>query len=188
MCANWSGRVHKRMGFKRLLWDKLAAESNSLTLVTTYSNMYLFFGRMTLLLGPPGSGKTTLLLALAGKLSKSLKVSSYLPFLSCWSSTDLMIFWRVRVSFYDHRPHASVLWSQQPNGNLEATVIGTCFLLHGQSLSIGEFQVHWKYVISHVRNSGNPCSHEKKDKCHNMVSHNLTHISHSSFNWSVLDQ
>ncbi len=30
--------------------------------------------RMTLLLGPPGSGKTTLLLALAGKLSKDLKV------------------------------------------------------------------------------------------------------------------
>lgn len=29
---------------------------------------------MTLLLGPPGSGKTTLLLALAGKLSKDLKV------------------------------------------------------------------------------------------------------------------
>jgi ABC-type multidrug transport system ATPase subunit len=53
----------------------LAVESNSLTLVTTYNNMYLFFGRMTLLLGPPGAGKTTLLLALAGKLSKSLKVS-----------------------------------------------------------------------------------------------------------------
>ncbi|XP_020588143.1 ABC transporter G family member 39-like [Phalaenopsis equestris] len=31
--------------------------------------------RMTLLLGPPSSGKTTLLLALAGKLSKDLKVS-----------------------------------------------------------------------------------------------------------------
>ncbi|KAL3688205.1 hypothetical protein R1sor_014514 [Riccia sorocarpa] len=31
-------------------------------------------GRMTLLLGPPSSGKTTLLLALAGKLSKELKV------------------------------------------------------------------------------------------------------------------
>ncbi|XP_061351458.1 pleiotropic drug resistance protein 3-like isoform X2 [Gastrolobium bilobum] len=31
-------------------------------------------GRMTLLLGPPASGKTTLLLALAGKLSHSLKV------------------------------------------------------------------------------------------------------------------
>ncbi|KAL9238626.1 hypothetical protein vseg_013022 [Gypsophila vaccaria] len=31
--------------------------------------------RMTLLLGPPSSGKTTLLLALAGKLSKELKVS-----------------------------------------------------------------------------------------------------------------
>jgi len=30
----------------------------------------------------------------------------------------------------------------QPNGNLEATVVGTCFLLHGQSLSTGEFQVH----------------------------------------------
>ena len=30
--------------------------------------------RMTLLLGPPSSGKTTLLLALAGKLSKDLKV------------------------------------------------------------------------------------------------------------------
>jgi len=29
---------------------------------------------MTLLLGPPASGKTTLLLALAGKLSHSLKV------------------------------------------------------------------------------------------------------------------
>ncbi|KAL4180885.1 hypothetical protein AMTRI_Chr12g234600 [Amborella trichopoda] len=33
-------------------------------------------GRMTLLLGPPGAGQTTLLLALAGKLDKSLKVSS----------------------------------------------------------------------------------------------------------------
>ncbi|KAJ7966133.1 Pleiotropic drug resistance ABC transporter [Quillaja saponaria] len=32
-------------------------------------------GRMTLLLGPPSSGKTTLLLALAGKLSRSLKCS-----------------------------------------------------------------------------------------------------------------
>ncbi|KDP33642.1 hypothetical protein JCGZ_07213 [Jatropha curcas] len=31
--------------------------------------------RMTLLLGPPSSGKTTLLLALAGKLSKELKIS-----------------------------------------------------------------------------------------------------------------
>lgn len=30
--------------------------------------------RLTLLLGPPGSGKTTLLLALAGRLSKELKV------------------------------------------------------------------------------------------------------------------
>lgn len=35
----------------------------------------LFFYRMTLLLGPPGSGKTTLLLALAGKLSKELRVN-----------------------------------------------------------------------------------------------------------------
>jgi DNA replication protein DnaC len=32
---------------------------------------------MTLLLGPPGSGKSTLLLALAGKLAKNLKVSTF---------------------------------------------------------------------------------------------------------------
>jgi len=32
---------------------------------------------MTLLLGPPASGKTTLLLALAGKLSHSLKVLTF---------------------------------------------------------------------------------------------------------------
>lgn len=37
---------------------------------------------MTLLLGPPGSGKTTLLLALAGKLDKDLKVSTYFELLS----------------------------------------------------------------------------------------------------------
>jgi len=37
-------------------------------------------GRMTLLLGPPGSGKTTLLLALAGKLSKDLKMSGTITY------------------------------------------------------------------------------------------------------------
>jgi ABC-type multidrug transport system ATPase subunit len=36
--------------------------------------------RMTLLLGPPGSGKTTLLLALAGKLSKDLKMSGTITY------------------------------------------------------------------------------------------------------------
>ena len=36
--------------------------------------LFYFFGRMTLLLGPPSSGKTTLLLALSGKLDSSLKV------------------------------------------------------------------------------------------------------------------
>ncbi len=44
----------------------------------------------------------------------------------------------------------------------EATAIGHCFLLQEQLLSIGELQVHWKYVINHVRNSGNICSHQKK--------------------------
>jgi len=41
----------------------------------TSTNVFCYFWRMTLLLGPPGSGKSTLLLALAGKLDKSLKVS-----------------------------------------------------------------------------------------------------------------
>jgi hypothetical protein len=57
-----------------------------------------------------------------------------------------------------------LLWSQQQNGKTvwEATAIGHCFLLQEQLLSIGELQVHWKYVINHVRNSGNICSHKKK--------------------------
>ncbi|XVF38962.1 hypothetical protein REPUB_Repub20aG0148200 [Reevesia pubescens] len=37
-------------------------------------------GRMTLLLGPPGCGKSTLLLALAGKLSQSLKVAGEITY------------------------------------------------------------------------------------------------------------
>jgi hypothetical protein len=35
--------------------------------------------------------------------------------------------------------------------------------LQGQSLSIGELQVWWKYAINHARNSGNTCSRENKD-------------------------
>lgn len=35
-----------------------------------------------------------------------------------------------------------------------------CFLLQGLLLSIGELQVIWKYVVNHVRNSGNTCSHK----------------------------
>ncbi len=35
--------------------------------------------------------------------------------------------------------------------------------LQGQSLSIGELQVWWKYAINHARNSGNTCSLENKD-------------------------
>jgi len=59
----------------------------------------------------------------------------------------------------------NVLWSQQPNGKplMEGLVSP---YVDSQSLSIWELQVCWKYVINHVRNSGNTCSHEKKDKCH----------------------
>jgi len=46
----------------------------------------------------------------------------------------------------------------------EVTATGHCFLLQEQLLSIGELQVHGKYVINHVRNSGNICSHQKKKK------------------------
>jgi ABC-type multidrug transport system ATPase subunit len=35
---------------------------------------------MTLLLGPPGSGKTTLMLALAGKLSKDLRMKGKISY------------------------------------------------------------------------------------------------------------
>ncbi len=41
-----------------------------------------------------------------------------------------------------------------------------------------------KCVLHQVRNSGNTCSQErKKDRCHCVVSHNLTHSSH----WLMLD-
>lgn len=58
--------------------------------------------RLTLLLGPPGSGKTTLLLALAGRLSKELKVCVLISkihafVLNCKSSHlicfCLLVFW-----------------------------------------------------------------------------------------------
>ena len=47
-------------------------------LLIKYLRTY-FFGRMTLLLGPPGSGKTTLLQAIAGKLDQTLKVFCFFP-------------------------------------------------------------------------------------------------------------
>jgi hypothetical protein len=40
-------------------------------------------------------------------------------------------------------------------------VTGLCFLMYGQLLSIVELQVHWKYVVNHVRNSKITCSHER---------------------------
>lgn len=55
---------------------------------TIYFSTFCFgLCRMTLLLGPPTSGKTTLLLALAGRLSKDLKVRTH----NCW-------VWRIRIT------------------------------------------------------------------------------------------
>ncbi|CAN6548372.1 unnamed protein product [Malus baccata var. baccata] len=53
-------------------------------------------GRMTLLLGPPGCGKTTFLMALAGKLSHSLKVSGEL----CYNGHGLEEFVPQKTSAY----------------------------------------------------------------------------------------
>jgi ABC-type Fe3+/spermidine/putrescine transport system ATPase subunit len=52
--------------------NKQCTESDMIT--SSSLAVHVFFGRMTLLLGPPGCGKTTMLLALSGKLSHSLKV------------------------------------------------------------------------------------------------------------------
>jgi hypothetical protein len=50
---------------------------------------------------------------------------------------------------------------------------------------VGELQVCWKYVINHVRNSGNTCPLDKKDRCHFMLSSSLIH--RAPHNWSMLD-
>ncbi|KAG0452467.1 hypothetical protein HPP92_025131 [Vanilla planifolia] len=52
--------------------------------------------RMCLLLGPPGSGKTTLLLALAGKLSKKIKVAGKITY----CGHELSEFYPQRTSAY----------------------------------------------------------------------------------------
>jgi hypothetical protein len=54
----------------------------------------------------------------------------------------------------------SVLRSQQTNG--KPIERGLCFLPQGQSLSSGELQQRWKYVINHVWNSKNAWFHWKK--------------------------
>ncbi|MQM16082.1 hypothetical protein Taro_049036, partial [Colocasia esculenta] len=64
------GMEGRRVLLERLL--KVAEEDNEKFLWKLKNRM----DRLTLLLGPPGSGKTTFLLALAGKLSSSLKVVS----------------------------------------------------------------------------------------------------------------
>jgi len=106
----------------------------------------------------------------------------------------------------------SVLRSQQTNG--KPIERGLCFLPQGQSLSSGELQQQWKYVINHVWNSKNAWFHwkkkdrchwlgtwltalaidqcfenawfhwKKKDRCHCMVTWNLIY---NSCNWSMLD-
>jgi hypothetical protein len=51
---------------------------------------------------------------------------------------------------------------------------------------------HWwaasvfKICNNHVRNSGNACTYERKDRCYCMVSRSLTH-SLCSCIWSMLD-
>ncbi|KAK2646907.1 hypothetical protein Ddye_022102 [Dipteronia dyeriana] len=67
----WNATKSTFSGFTSLLGSKQEAK---LRIIKDVSGI-IKPGRMTLLLGPPGCGKTTLLLALAGKLSHSLKAS-----------------------------------------------------------------------------------------------------------------
>jgi hypothetical protein len=53
-----------------------------------------------------------------------------------------------------------VLWSQKPNG--KPIEIGPCSFLQGWSISIGELQLWWKYVINHVKNSRNTILMKKR--------------------------
>jgi hypothetical protein len=53
----------------------------------------------------------------------------------------------------------SVLWSQLPTKSQWDRAL---FLAIGIVLLIGELQMGWKYVINHVSNSENTCSHEQE--------------------------
>jgi len=61
------------------------------------------------------------------------------------------------------------VWGEKLSLHQETRYVGPgmvpFLLMQGQSLSIGELQLWWEYVINHVRNSGHTCSHGKKDKC-----------------------
>ncbi|XP_039067178.1 pleiotropic drug resistance protein 3-like [Hibiscus syriacus] len=72
----WNAMKAAFSGIANLLGSKQEAEISILKDVSGIVKP----GRMTLLLGPPGSGKSTFLLALAGKLSQTLKVSGEITY------------------------------------------------------------------------------------------------------------